>query len=131
MPDCARILLVDDEERVLFVLSNALKKLGNRFEIVTARDGAQALDYARQLPFNLLITDLHMPLMDGVELTRAVKALCPETAVIWITAYGSYVRRAEAERLGVAYYLDKPLEIGEIRLRAVQALEGIEPGPTS
>jgi YesN/AraC family two-component response regulator len=122
-----RILVVDDEEFVLFVLSSALKKLGSDVEIVTARNGSEALRWARQSPFDLLITDLRMPVMNGVQLTEAVRDLSPETAVIWMTAYGSYMAQADAERLGVRHCLDKPLTVGQIRQVAGEVLNGMGP----
>jgi two-component system response regulator HydG len=118
-----RILVVDDDERVLFVLHDTLTRLGSEYEIVTAQSGYEALDKAREVPFDLLIADLRMPGMDGVELTEAVRALNPRIAVIWITAYGSQETNAEAQRLGVYRCLDKPLEITEIRQIAQEALE--------
>jgi two-component system response regulator YesN len=118
-----RILVVDDEDHVLFVLSSALKKLGSDVEIVTARNGTEALKQARQLPFDLLITDLRMPVMNGVQLTEAIRGLSPETAVIWMTAYGSCMIQADAERLGVRHCLDKPVTVGQIRELAGQVLD--------
>lgn len=118
-----RILVVDDDERVLFVLHDILAGLGSEYEIVTAQNGYEALDKARGIPFDLLITDLRMPGMDGVELTEAVRTLSPSTVVIWITAYGSQETNAEARRLGVYCCLDKPLEVAEIRQTAREALE--------
>lgn len=117
------ILVVDDDERVLFVLRDILAGLGSQYEVVTAQSGYEALDKARKKPFDLLITDLKMPGMDGVELTEAVRALSPSTVVIWITAYGSQETNAEAQRLGVYRCLDKPLEVAEIRRTALDALE--------
>ncbi|NIN66019.1 MAG: response regulator, partial [Anaerolineae bacterium] len=95
-----RILVVDDDERVLFVLHDTLARLGSEYEILTAQNGREALDKAREVPFDLIITDLRMPGMDGVELTEAVRALNPRIAVIWITAYGSQETSVEARRLG-------------------------------
>ncbi len=118
-----RILVVDDDERVLFVLHDILAGLGSQYEVVTAQSGYEALDKAREKPFDLLIADLRMPGMDGVELTEAVRALSPSTVVIWITAYGSQETSAEARRLGVYRCLDKPLEVTEIRQIAREALE--------
>ena len=118
-----RILVVDDDERVLFVLHDILAGLGNQYEVVTAQTGYEALDKAREMPFDLLIADLRMPGMDGVELTEAVRALSPSTVVIWITAYGSQETDAEAVRLAVYRCLDKPLEVTKIRQIAREALE--------
>ena len=117
-----RILVVDDDERVLLVLHDILAGLGSQYEVVTAQSGYEALDKARKTPFDLLIADLRMPGMDGVELTEAIKALSPSTVVIWITAYGSQETSAEAQRLGVYRCLDKPLEVAEIRQIALEAL---------
>ena len=118
-----RILIVDDEARVLLILAEALKRLGNDYEIVTASTGADALSEAKEGPFDLLITDLKMAGMGGTELTRSVRALCPDTAVIWITAYGCHNVTREFADLGVHCCLDKPLEIGVIRQAARDALK--------
>lgn len=117
-----RILVVDDEERVLFVLSEGLAMLGKEYEIVTAGGSREALDKITQAAFDLVITDLRMPDIDGLQLTEAIKALNPVTIVLWITAYDCYKLRGEAERLGVYRCLDKPLEIKEIRETVREAL---------
>jgi len=118
-----RILVVDDEARVLLILAEALKRLGNGYEIVTSASGADALEKARQKAFDLVITDLKMSNMGGQELTRNIKELSPDTAVIWITAYGCHNVSREFAALGVYCCLDKPLEIGVIRRAAVDALK--------
>jgi len=119
---CRRILVVDDNERVLFVLRHTLMGLDNRCEIVTARNGREALDEARATSFDLVITDLRMPGMDGVELTERIRALNSDTVVIWITAYGCHKVEAEAARLSVYECLEKPLKVIEIRQIAQEAL---------
>jgi DNA-binding NtrC family response regulator len=121
-----RILVVDDEEKVLFILHDALMRLGDEYEIVTVQNGREALDKARAMPFDLVITDLRMPDMDGVELTEAIRALDSGTVVIWITAYGCHKVRNEAARLAVYGCLDKPLEIADIRQTVQEALEATE-----
>jgi DNA-binding NtrC family response regulator len=118
-----RILVVDDDERVLFVFHDTLVRLGAEYEIVTARSGRQALDKARELPFDLVITDLRMPDVGGVELTEAIRASNSTTVVIWMTAYGCHRFSTEAARLAVYRCLDKPLEVGEIRRIVWQALK--------
>ena len=115
MNDQKRILLVDDDEGVLFVLQHALTTLGSDYQIVTARHGQTALTRMQENAFDVVVTDLRMPDMDGVELTEAVRGLDPSTIVIWITAYDCYRRRGDAARLRVYRCLDKPLEIHEIR----------------
>lgn len=120
-----RILVVDDEETILFTLERGLKKLGSEYEVVTARNGHDALEQLKQGHYHLVITDLKMPGMDGVELTRAIQSLSPTTAVIWITAYGSHGSEAEARSLNVHSYLRKPLDIAEIRRIAREAVEKV------
>ena len=65
-----RILVVDDDERVLSVPRRALLAFQNGYEIVTASDGCEALDWVEEVPFDLVITDLKMPGVDGIALTR-------------------------------------------------------------
>ena len=126
MDTSKRILVVDDDERVLFVFHDALVKLGSEYDIVTARNGRAALEQAGETPFDLIITDLRMPDVDGVGLTEAIRALNSDVIVIWMTAYGCHRVRAEAARLAVYRCLDKPLEIGEIRDTVREALGAIE-----
>jgi len=121
-----RILIVDDEERVCFVLRRALARMSNGYEVVTAQDGRDALDKVKATRFDLIITDLRMPGMDGVELTEAIKAVDASTVVVWITAYGCHKVRAEARRLSIYDCLDKPLKVTRIRQIAREALESAE-----
>ena len=117
-----RILIVDDEARVLLILHDTLQRLGSTFEIVTAQSSSEALKIATKEAFDLLITDLRMPGMDGVELTRALKSMYPAISVVWITAYGCHKTSVESAKLGVFRCLDKPLEIKQIRQVAQEAL---------
>jgi DNA-binding NtrC family response regulator len=118
-----RILIVDDDEQVLFVLHRILARTENEYEIVTARNGQDALRDAREMLFDLLITDLRMPDMGGVALTKGIMALNAGTVIIWMTAYGCNLSRADAARLGVYRCLDKPVEVGEIRQVVREALQ--------
>ncbi len=117
------ILLVDDEEQVLFVVGESLKKLGAQCKVTTARDGHEALALCKSTSFDLIITDIKMPGMDGIELTEALYTLTPEIPVIWMTGFGNKALREEARRLGVQYFLTKPLNVSDIRQIARQALE--------
>ena len=117
-----RVLVVDDEAMVLFIFNDTLQGLGDTYEIVTAQNGRDALDECAKRSFDLVITDLSMPGMDGIELTEAIKATNPKTAVVWITAYGCHNVASEARRLGVASCRDKPLEVQEILEMTRQAL---------
>ena len=118
-----RILIVDDDPGVLLILRTTLERMKNGYRIVAARDGAEALQKVTAQSFDLIITDMRMPGIDGVELVEAIRAAKLNTAVIWITAYGCHKLRAEYERLNVYRCLDKPLRIGEIRRAALGALD--------
>jgi two-component system response regulator AtoC len=117
-----RILIVDDDPAVRFVFRDTLRNLGNAYEIVTTPSGAKALDEIKEQPFDLVITDLSMGNLGAVQLTEAIRQTSPDTAVVWITAYGYHGRFADAERLGIYRCLDKPLEVDEILQIAREAL---------
>ena len=110
-----RVLVVDDEPKILFVVRHALARLGEMCQVKTAANGRQALEMAQDAPFDLVVTDLRMPEMDGLALTEALCDLDHAPAVIWMTAYHCSSQEADMERLGVCCRLDKPIEIGEIR----------------
>jgi DNA-binding NtrC family response regulator len=109
-----RILVVDDDPAVLFVFNETLQALDRTNEIVTAQNGLEALSELGKKPFDLVITDLNMPDMDGVQLTEAIRALHSEMPVIWVTGLTPYNFASDAERLGVICCRDKPLEIWQI-----------------
>jgi two-component system, NtrC family, response regulator AtoC len=119
-----QILIVDDEERVLFVLRNTLRKLENGYQIMTAMKADEALAKVKDIPPDLIITDLIMADMGGVELTEKIRELSPDATVIWMTAYGCKRFKTEAQRLNVHRCVNKPLEIHEIRQTVREALEG-------
>ena len=110
-----RILIVDDEESILVVLKNSLKKLGPDYDVVAVSDGFAALGQLLVQPFDLIISDYNMTQMDGLELLEAIRYAQPEAQLIMITAYGSDALEAEAQQLQVYRYLTKPLKINDFR----------------
>ncbi len=121
-----RILVVDDEESVVFLLSEHLARLGKEYKVEIACSGEEALALMAAQPFDLLITDLRMPGVDGLELLEQVRVRYPETRLILMTAYGSDEVEAEARRLEVYRYITKPFEVKELLKVARQALSKIE-----
>ena len=117
-----KILVVDDDDRVRFVLSGALESLGDDYHIVAASNSKEALDKAEETRFDLLITDLRLPRTDGLALTSAFAKISPDTKIIWITAYGCHRFSENAKRMAICQCLDKPLEIHELREAALDAL---------
>ena len=121
-----RVLLVDDEESVLKVLKTSIDWLALGVEApVTASDGAQALEVMERAPFHLLITDIKMPRMGGLELIRRVRQLYPETRCILLTAYSEFDYAKEAIRLGVENYLLKPVQKEELESTVQNAMANL------
>ena len=122
-----RILVVDDEERVLFVWREALRELGAGYDVVTASSSAEAKDRIQEAPFDLIITDLRLPNESGVELTELIRTQYPDVPILWMTAYGCYRVTSEATQLDVRRCLDKPVNVEQIRRFVREALdEGVE-----
>lgn len=116
------ILVVDDQESVLFVLREALAEFGSEYQVVTTRSSLEAQKQVVERQVDLLITDLKMPDLDGIQLAEYVAAHSPQTVVIWITAYGCDRVRDEMARLGVRRCLDKPVEVYDILQIVSEAL---------
>lgn len=107
-----RILIVDDEEGTRIALRDLLKRRG--FEIYTAHDGSTALECLAAHSFHVMITDLRMPGIDGLELSRKALERYPALFIILLTAYGTVEHTVEALKAGVYHYLLKPVNITEL-----------------
>ncbi len=114
------ILVVEDEirSRKLFEIN-----FGDKYNVITAGNGREAIDILNSTPVNLVITDLRMPVMDGMELLRYIKAEFPFVPVIVITAYGSIENAVEAMKQGAFDYIVKPLRLEHIEIQIRKALE--------
>jgi DNA-binding NtrC family response regulator len=104
------------------VVSRALHGLSPHYEIFDAGDAHEALRLLDQRAFDLVITDINLPGISGVDLTEQLLTKSPNTAVIWITAYGSYRMARERLRAKIFTCLEKPIGIDEIREAALKAL---------
>lgn len=117
-----RILVADDEEGIRFLWRNALLKPAGAYEVVTACDGCEALEEISRAPFDLVVTDIWMPEIGGIELTETIRQLGYRVPIIWFTARGMPDMKEDAERLGVVCCLYKPLRVREIRQAVAAAL---------
>jgi DNA-binding NtrC family response regulator len=115
------ILIVEDDASMSFFLSEAMRKEGYHVDAVAS--GEEALERISQERFNLVILDLRLPSMDGMEVLANIKATNPEMSVIMITAHGSKDIAIEAIRKGAYDYFTKPLDINEMRVVVRRALE--------
>jgi two-component system response regulator PilR (NtrC family) len=116
----SRILVVDDEESIREFLEIMLKKDG--FEVSLAEDGARAKEMIQKKAYDMVISDLQMPNMNGIELLKFVKDTAPDTVFMLITAFGTTETAVEAMKMGAYDYLTKPFKIDEVRLNINNAL---------
>jgi DNA-binding NtrC family response regulator len=112
-PMSATVLIVDDEDATRSLCHDVVTDSGLRTR--TASTTEQALDILDQMPVDILITDLRVPQIGGLELLRRVRSNYPQTAVLVLTQYGTIESAVEATRLGAADYITKPFHIPELR----------------
>lgn len=117
----ARILVVDDDENLRWVTQTQLEDAG--YTVSTAADGHEALEAIEKQPPALVLTDLRMAAMSGMELLGRIRASHPEIPVILMTAFGTIQNAVEAMRLGAYDYLTKPINPEEMTLVVGRALE--------
>lgn len=110
-----KILVIDDEPDIRRSLVSVLERDG--YECVSAGSGEEGLELSRSGPFDIVICDIRMPGIDGVEVMRRVRAESPETIVLLITAYASLDTAIEAVREGAGDYLTKPIRFEALLLR--------------
>jgi len=102
------ILVVDDEKNYLLVLSAVLEDEG--YEVLTAQGGHEALEIQKSSDLDLILSDMKMPAMDGIELLENIKALDPDLPVIMMTAHGTIDKAVEAMQKGAYSYILKPFD---------------------
>jgi len=117
----ARILTVDDEPVILNILNKIL--LSNGYDVVPARNGEEAIQHLKDSSFDLLISDINMEPVNGMEVLRHIRDNCPETQVIMLTAFGTVATAVEAMKSGAYDYITKPFKLDELQLTVQRALE--------
>jgi DNA-binding NtrC family response regulator len=116
-----RILIVDDEPNLAFLLAENLVDLGPDYEIEVCNSSADALVLNKEKPFDLVITDLMMPEINGLTLSKYLIQQKPEIKLILVTAYGNEEIAIRAKNLGISSYITKPFDMEDM-LMAVQAV---------
>jgi DNA-binding NtrC family response regulator len=122
--DKFKVLIVDDEEGPRRAIEAALYREKN-FEIKTAKSGEEALLCFETGGFDLVLTDIRMPQMDGIDLLRKIHERAPDTLVILITGYGTLNSAIDAIRAGAYDYLTKPFKVEELCIVVERAVEKI------
>jgi putative two-component system response regulator len=120
-PQSTRVLVVDDDPRVREMLSRLLRSQGYHVSEAGGVDEGLAI-LARDGEVELVMSDLHMPGRDGVELLRAVRELHPDTAVVMLTGDGDVSSAVECLKIGARDYLSKPVQVQEVRARIEKAM---------
>jgi two-component system response regulator PilR (NtrC family) len=116
-----KILVVDDEKSMREILEIFLRNEG--YGVTSANNGMAAVEAIKKDIYDLVITDMKMPKMGGLELLRNIKAITPETVVVMITAFGSTESAVEAMKHGAYDFIQKPFQMDVIRLVVKNALE--------
>jgi DNA-binding NtrC family response regulator len=115
------ILLVDDQDTIRFFLEKTLKQEG--YEAVTARTGAEAIEKARSVVPDLVLLDLKLPDMDGIEVLRKIKEIFPEVGVVMITAFGDIETAVNAMKNGAYDFVSKPINLDQLLMVIKKGLE--------
>jgi putative two-component system response regulator len=121
LPELPNCLIVDDEPRLRQVFVHLMRSDG--FNCVEAENGEEAIAVLEREPVTLVMSDLRMPRLDGIELLREIRARWPDTAVVMITAVADVEVAVSCLAVGAMDYLTKPFHLEEVRARVAQALE--------
>ena len=117
----ARILVADDEKGMRDFLGILLRKAG--YDVALAASGGEALALTAKASYDLLVSDIRMPDLSGIDLLREVKATSPQTLVVLLTAYASTQTAVAALKLGAYDYITKPFDVEEFKIVVAKALE--------
>ena len=114
-------LVVDDEDRLRQILTRVMR--GDGFRCIEASCGEEAIEHLRRHPFALMLSDLRMPGMDGMELLRRARQHCPDMAIVMITGVPDIEDAVNCLANGAMDYLMKPFHLAEVRLRVAKAMD--------
>jgi ATP-dependent Lon protease len=109
----SQVLVVDDEEIARTNLEYILRKEGH--QVATAANGLEALEKVKAHEFDVVLTDLKMEKMDGIQLLESVKQIAPHTEIVMVTGYATVSSAVDALKKGAAHYLSKPIKLDELR----------------
>ena len=118
-----RLLIVDDEKVAVRNLEHVMKKEG--YEVVATQSGSNAIAHLDAKPFDVVLTDLRMEKVDGMQILKRCRETSPDTEVIVITGFASLESAVEAMKHGAYYYIAKPFRLDEVRKVVAEAIEKI------
>jgi two-component system response regulator HydG len=121
-----RVLIIDDEEFHAETLAESLQRVG--YECVVASTGARGAKRIGQEDWDVILTDLKMPDLDGLAILRKAKQELPEAEVVVITGHGDVKTAVEAMKAGAAHFLEKPVNLQELRATVDKAAQRRQQG---
>lgn len=116
-----KALVIDDDIATLDLMRFQLES--ENFEVETAANGSKGLDFVEENKFDIILTDLNMPGMNGIEMVEKCKEISPDTEIIMITGDGSATKAMEATKAGAFYYVEKPVDLEELMVLIGKAIE--------
>jgi DNA-binding NtrC family response regulator len=119
----ARLLIIDDEEIALSNLKHVMERQG--YQVVISQSGAEGVKYLENQPFDVVLTDLRMEGLNGMDVLKKSRELQPQAEVIFITAYATAESAVQALKHGAFYYIAKPFRLDEVRKVVAEALEKV------
>jgi DNA-binding NtrC family response regulator len=116
-----KALIIDDDVSTLDMMRFQLQSEG--FEVITADNGNKGLEFIKENQFDIILTDLNLPDVSGIEMVKQSKQILPETEIIMITGFGSTEKAIEATKAGAFYYVEKPVDFDELTVLIQKAIE--------
>ena len=116
-----KALVIDDDKTMLDLMKFQLNAEG--FDVTTADRGTKGLSYVEENEFDIILTDLNLPDIDGIEMVRRCKEFSPNTEIIMVTGFGSVEKAIEATKAGAFYYVEKPVEFEELLILIEKAVD--------
>src|SRR5512146_890772 len=123
MQETAKLLIVDDERIALRNLEHVMKKEG--YSVTATQSGPNALKILEEQQFDVVLTDLRMEKVDGMQILQKTRELYPDTEVVMITGFATLDSAVETMKHGAFYYIAKPFKLDEVRKVVKEALEKV------
>ena len=119
----SKILIIEDEEAIRRVLVKILSEENPKYQVSQAGDGLSGVEMIKKEDFDLVLCDIKMPKMDGVEVLEAIKKLKPETPIVMISGHGDLETAVSTMRLGAFDYISKPPDLNRLLNTVRHALD--------
>jgi two-component system response regulator AtoC len=116
-----KALVIDDDIATLELMKFQLNEEG--FSVMTAERGQKGLNFVEENEFDIILTDLHLPDLNGIEMVKRCKEISPDTEIIMVTGFGSMEKAIDATKAGAFYYVEKPIEFEELFVLIEKAVE--------